>query len=88
MRGYLTGSGLKDYKQTGTICGLKLPEGLVEASKLPEPIFTPSSKEEVGNHDINISYEECEKAIGVELAAKVREKAIALYTEAAKYALS
>ena len=88
VRGYLTGSGLKDYKQTGTICGLKLPEGLVEASKLPEPIFTPSSKEEVGNHDINISYEECEKAIGVELAAQVREKAIALYTEAAKYALT
>ena len=67
---------------------MKLPEGLVEASKLPEPIFTPSSKEEVGNHDINISYEECEKAIGAELAAQVREKAIALYTEAAKYALS
>ena len=88
MRGYLTGSGLKDYKQTGTICGLKLPEGLVEASKLPEPIFTPSSKEEVGNHDINISYEQCEKAIGAELAAQVREKAIALYTEAAKYALT
>jgi len=88
VRGYLTGSGLKDYKQTGTICGLKLPEGLVEASKLPEPIFTPSSKEEVGNHDINISYEECEKAIGAELAAQVREKAIALYTEAAKYALT
>lgn len=63
VRGYLTGSGLKDYKQTGTICGLKLPEGLVEASKLPEPIFTPSSKEEVGNHDINISYEECEKQL-------------------------
>ena len=61
VRGYLTGSGLKDYKQTGTICGLKLPEGLVEASKLPEAIFTPSSKEEVGNHDINISYAECEK---------------------------
>ena len=88
VRGYLTGSGLKDYKQTGTICGLKLPEGLVEASKLPEPIFTPSSKEEVGNHDINISYEQCEKAIGAELAAQVREKAIALYTEAAKYALT
>jgi len=88
VRGYLTGSGLKDYKQTGAICGLKLPEGLVEASKLPEPIFTPSSKEEVGNHDINISYEQCEKAIGAELAAQVREKAIALYTEAAKYALT
>ena len=88
VRGYLTGSGLKDYKQTGTICGLKLPEGLVEASKLPEPIFTPSSKEAVGNHDINISYAECEKLIGVDLAAQVKEKAIALYTAAAEYALT
>lgn len=88
VRGYLTGSGLKDYKQTGTICGLKLPEGLVEASKLPEAIFTPSSKEEVGNHDINISYAECEKLIGADLAAQVKEKAIALYTAAAEYALT
>lgn len=88
VRGYLTGSGLKDYKQTGTICGLKLPEGLVEASKLPEPIFTPSSKEAVGNHDINISYSECEKLIGADLAAQIKEKAIALYTSAAEYALT
>ena len=88
VRGYLTGSGLKDYKQTGTICGLKLPEGLVEASKLAEPIFTPSSKEAVGNHDINISYAECEKLIGTDLAAQVKEKAIALYTAAAEYALT
>ena len=88
VRGYLTGSGLKDYKQTGTICGLKLPEGLVEASKLPEPIFTPSSKEAVGNHDINISYAECEKLIGADLATQVKEKAIALYTAAAEYALT
>ena len=88
VRGYLTGSGLKDYKQTGTICGLVLPKGLVEASKLPEPIFTPSSKEEIGNHDINISYTECENLIGKDLAAQVKEKAIALYTEAAKYALT
>ena len=88
VRGYLTGSGLKDYKQTGTMCGLKLPEGLVEASKLPEPIFTPSSKEAVGNHDINISYSECEKLIGADLAAQIKEKAIALYTSAAEYALT
>ena len=88
VRGYLTGSGLKDYKQTGTICGLKLPENLVEASKLPEAIFTLSSKEEVGNHDINISYAECEKLIGSDLAAQVKEKAIALYTEASEYALT
>lgn len=88
VRGYLTGSGLKDYQQTGTICGLPLPAGLVEASKLPEPIFTPSSKAELGDHDINISYEQCEKLIGSELAAQVRDKAIALYSEAAQYALS
>ncbi|WP_032092160.1 phosphoribosylaminoimidazolesuccinocarboxamide synthase [Necropsobacter rosorum] len=88
VRGYLTGSGLKDYQQTGTICGLELPPGLVEASKLPQPIFTPSSKEEVGNHDINISYAQCEALIGAQLAAQVREKAIALYCAAAEYALS
>ncbi|MDO5071366.1 MAG: phosphoribosylaminoimidazolesuccinocarboxamide synthase [Pasteurella multocida] len=88
VRGYLTGSGLKDYQKTGTICGLVLPEGLVEASKLPEPIFTPSSKAEVGDHDVNISYAECEQLIGAELAAQVKEKAIALYQAAAEYALS
>ncbi|HHE3464324.1 phosphoribosylaminoimidazolesuccinocarboxamide synthase [Pasteurella multocida] len=88
VRGYLTGSGLKDYQKTGTICGLALPEGLVEASKLPEPIFTPSSKAEVGEHDVNISYAECEQLIGAELAAQVKEKAIALYQAAAEYALS
>ena len=88
VRGYLTGSGLKDYQKTGTICGLALPEGLVEASKLPEPIFTPSSKAEVGDHDINISYEECERLIGTELAKEVKQKAIALYTAAAEYALT
>ena len=88
VRGYLTGSGLKDYQKTGTICGLELPKGLVEASKLPEPIFTPSSKAEVGDHDINISYAECERQIGAELAAKVRDAAIALYKEAADYALT
>lgn len=61
VRGYLTGSGLKDYNKTGSICGLALPTGLVEASKLPEPIFPPSVKAEVGDHDVNISYAECEK---------------------------
>lgn len=88
VRGYLTGSGLKDYKQTGTICGLELPQGLVEASKLPHPIFTPSSKAEVGDHDVNISYAECERQIGAELAAEIKQKALALYTAAAEYALS
>ncbi|MBV7387081.1 phosphoribosylaminoimidazolesuccinocarboxamide synthase [Pasteurellaceae bacterium TAE3-ERU1] len=88
VRGYLTGSGLKDYRKTGEICGIKLPEGLVEASKLPQPIFTPSSKAAVGDHDENITFEQCEQLIGKELAAQVREKAIALYTAAAEYALS
>ncbi|OBX08401.1 phosphoribosylaminoimidazolesuccinocarboxamide synthase [Gallibacterium genomosp. 3] len=88
VRGYLTGSGLKDYQQTGSVCGIELPKGLVDASKLPEPIFTPSSKEEIGNHDINISYAECENLIGKELAAQVKTKAIELYTTAAEYALS
>ncbi|TNH03320.1 phosphoribosylaminoimidazolesuccinocarboxamide synthase [Testudinibacter sp. TR-2022] len=88
VRGYLTGSGLKDYRRTGTICGLVLPPGLQEASKLPQPIFTPSSKAEVGDHDINISYQACEQLIGVDLAAEVKQKAIALYQQAAEYALS
>ncbi|MGR3807521.1 phosphoribosylaminoimidazolesuccinocarboxamide synthase [Pasteurella testudinis] len=88
VRGYLTGSGLKDYRQSGTICGLPLPQGLQEASKLPQPIFTPSSKAEVGDHDINISYEQCEQLIGKTLAAEVKQKAIALYTAAAEYALT
>ncbi|WP_424410007.1 phosphoribosylaminoimidazolesuccinocarboxamide synthase [Pasteurella sp. PK-2025] len=88
VRGYLTGSGLKDYQKTGTICGLALPKGLVEASKLPEPLFTPSSKADVGEHDVNISYAECEQLIGAELAAEVKEKAIALYKAAADYALT
>lgn len=88
VRGYLTGSGLKDYRATGMICGLPLPQHLREASKLPEPIFTPSSKAEVGDHDENISYEQCEQLIGKELAAEVKQKAIALYTQAAEYALS
>ncbi|MGP1486090.1 MAG: phosphoribosylaminoimidazolesuccinocarboxamide synthase [Campylobacter sp.] len=87
VRGYLTGSGLKDYVKTGCICGLKLPKGLVEASKLPEPIFTPSSKADVGDHDENITYADCEKLIGSNLAAQVRNASIRLYNEAAKYAL-
>lgn len=86
VRGYLAGSGFKEYQQTGSVCGIKLPSGLKEASKLPNVIFTPSTKAEVGDHDINISFSECEKIIGEELAAKVRDAAIALYTEAAEFA--
>ncbi|MDO4695085.1 MAG: phosphoribosylaminoimidazolesuccinocarboxamide synthase [Eikenella sp.] len=86
VRGYLAGSGWKDYQKNGSVCGIRLPEGMREAQQLPEVIFTPSTKAEVGGHDENISYEACERIIGKELAAEVRAKAIALYTEAAAYA--
>ena len=88
VRGYLAGSGWKDYQKTGTVCGIQLPEGMQEAQQLPEVIFTPSTKAEVGDHDENISFAECEQIIGAELAAQVRNKAIQLYTEAAEYAKS
>jgi len=87
VRGYVVGSGWKDYQKTGEICGIKLPSGLQEASKLPDgAIFTPSTKADLGAHDENISFVEAEKIIGKELAAQVQDKAIALYTEAADYA--
>ena len=86
VRGYLAGSGWKDYQKTGAVCGISLPSGMQEAQQLPEVIFTPSTKAEVGDHDENISYEACEQIIGKELAAEVREKAIRLYSEAAEYA--
>lgn len=88
VRGYLSGSGWKEYQKTGTVCGIKLPTGLREAEKLPEVIFTPSTKAEVGDHDENISFEQCVAIIGEKLAQEVRSKAIALYTEAAEYAKS
>ena len=86
VRGYLAGSGWKDYQKTGAVCGIQLPAGLQEAQQLPEVIFTPSTKAAVGDHDENISYEACENIIGKELAAEVRTKAIQLYSEAAAYA--
>lgn len=88
VRGYLAGSGWKDYRKTGAVCGIKLPEGLQESQQLPEAVFTPSTKAAVGDHDENISFEECERIIGKGLAAEVRAKAIWLYTEAAEYAKS
>jgi len=88
VRGYLAGSGWKEYQKSGTVCGIKLPEGLKESSKLPEPIFTPSTKEEGGKHDINISFEECAKLIGQELASKIRGLTIALYKKVNGYAES
>lgn len=85
VRGYITGSGWKSYKENGTVCGIKLPEGLQESEKLPTPIFTPSTKAAEG-HDENISFEETCKLIGVELATKVRDTAIEIYKKCAEYA--
>lgn len=87
VRGYLEGSGLKEYKATGAICGIKLPEGLKQADKLPEPIFTPSTKSKKG-HDVNITFDELVDMIGMERATKLKEKSIAIYTAAAEYAES
>ncbi len=87
VRGYVVGSGWKDYQKTGAICGITLPAGLQEAAKLPGgAIFTPSTKAAMGAHDENIPFAEAEKLLGRELAAQVRDKAIALYTEAADFA--
>lgn len=86
VRGYLTGSGKKTYDEDGTVCGIRLPDGLVEASKLPEPIFTPSTKAELGDHDENISFERCCEIIGVELAQQIRDASLAIYKAAAEYA--
>ena len=88
VRGYLSGSGWRDYQQTGAVCGIALPAGLQEAEKLPEAIFTPSSKAAVGDHDENISLKQCSSLLGEELTEQVRLKALALYNEAAAYALS
>ncbi|MGA8049331.1 MAG: phosphoribosylaminoimidazolesuccinocarboxamide synthase [Burkholderiales bacterium] len=85
VRGYIIGSGWKDYQQTGKVCGIELPKGLQQAQKLPEPIFTPATKAAEG-HDENISFEEVEKLIGKDLAAKVRAVSIRLYKEASEYA--
>ncbi|MET3431886.1 phosphoribosylaminoimidazole-succinocarboxamide synthase [Herbaspirillum seropedicae] len=86
VRGYIIGSGWKDYQATGAICGIQLPAGLQQASKLEQPIFTPAAKADLGEHDENISFEETEKRIGAELAHKIRDVAIQLYKEAADYA--
>ena len=86
VRGYVAGSGWKDYQKTGAICGIPLPAGLKEADKLPTAIFTPSTKAPVGTHDENIPFAEAERIIGAQRAGQVRDSAIALYTEAADYA--
>ena len=88
VRGYLEGSGWKEYQATETVCGVKLPPGLKRASKLPHPIFTPATKAEAGEHDENIDFATCEKLIGTARAAEVRATAIRLYAEAAEYAFT
>jgi phosphoribosylaminoimidazole-succinocarboxamide synthase len=87
VRGYIIGSGWKDYQKTGEVCGIKLPEGLRQADKLPEPIFTPSSKAEMGDHDENISFDQMVDLIGETLANQVREASLRIYSECADYAL-
>ncbi|WP_240623142.1 phosphoribosylaminoimidazolesuccinocarboxamide synthase [Schaalia canis] len=82
VRGYLTGSGLVEYRQSGTVCGLPLPEGLTEASRLSEPIFTPAAKAELGDHDENITFERAVDMVGPELAERLRELSIAVYARA------
>lgn len=95
VRGYITGSGWASYKENGTVCGITLPEGLVESQQLPEPIYTPSTKAEIGDHDENISYERSIEVLekdfpgrGEELAAALRDTTIAIYKKCAEYALS
>jgi len=88
VRGYLAGSGWKDYQKTGTVCGIALPSGLREAEKLPQPLFTPSTKAAAGEHDENISFAQAVVLLGEALANKVRDATLALYTEAAHYAAS
>jgi phosphoribosylaminoimidazole-succinocarboxamide synthase len=88
VRGYLSGSGWKDYQKTQSICDIKLPQGLKESSRLTTPIFTPSSKEAVGHHDQNISYEECEARIGKDITSRIKEISFKLYQEAASFALT
>ena len=86
VRGYLIGSGWKDYQATGAVCGISLPAGLQQAEQLPQPIFTPATKAEKGEHDENISYVRMSEIVGEKIASKVRELSLQLYTEAAEYA--
>ena len=88
VRGYIVGSGWKEYQKTGTVCGIKLPAGLKEAQKLPEPIFTPSTKAAVGLHDENISFEKTVELLGKAMAERVRNATLTIYKECAAYALT
>ncbi|MBU4275920.1 MAG: phosphoribosylaminoimidazolesuccinocarboxamide synthase [Proteobacteria bacterium] len=86
VRGYLSGTGWKDYQATGKVCGYDLPQGLRESDKLPEPLFTPSTKAEIGEHDLNIDLAQAEKIVGVELAQEVAKRALAIYGRARDFA--
>ncbi|MDO4631238.1 MAG: phosphoribosylaminoimidazolesuccinocarboxamide synthase [Corynebacterium sp.] len=86
VRGYLTGSGYKEYLQSGTVCGIELPAGLTEASKLPEPIFTPATKAEIGEHDENVSFDRVVEKLGEQRAAELRDASLKIYSQAAKLA--
>jgi phosphoribosylaminoimidazole-succinocarboxamide synthase len=86
VRGYLIGSGWKDYQRDGAVCGIRLPAGLRQADRLPEPVYTPSTKAEIGLHDENVEYDYTVRAIGAELAAQVRELSLRIYSESAAYA--
>ncbi len=88
VRGYITGSGWADYQRTGEICGIKIPEGMKESEKFETPLFTPSTKAELGDHDENISFEKTVELLGLELAEKVKEKTIEVYKKCADYALT
>ncbi|MDB5819995.1 MAG: phosphoribosylaminoimidazolesuccinocarboxamide synthase [Rhizobacter sp.] len=88
VRGYLVGGGWSEYQRTGSVCGVELPAGLTNASRLPEPIFTPATKAELGTHDENISFERMSEIVGADLSKRVREISIALYTAAAEFALT
>lgn len=88
VRGYLAGSGWKEYRERGTVCDIPLPSGLVESSRLDEPIFTPSTKAEIGSHDENISFEVMNEIVGDELAAELRDRSIAVYSAAREHAAS
>ncbi len=88
VRGYITGSGWSSYQKEGHVCGIKLPEGLKESEKLAHPLFTPSSKAEIGDHDINISFDEAAKLVGSETASKLKELSLEIYKKGAEYALT
>ncbi|MHB1141682.1 MAG: phosphoribosylaminoimidazolesuccinocarboxamide synthase [Sulfuricaulis sp.] len=88
VRGYLAGSGWKEYKIAGTVCGIRLPAGLKEADRLPEPIFTPSTKAEMGQHDENINFDRAAEILGRDMAEKVKNASLAIYKECAAYALT